>query len=371
MCITGLTPAIDRQVPVSRTVIRLAAFFVCALFALVSPAMAYDELSPATGRNCNDCHGLEEGETSPTVAPTRKGPHGGYSTGTQKCQSCHSVHVAPSSYMLLPAATIKDTCLSCHDGTGGEGVYGVLEARGITDIGAQHRIEETNIVPGGDPAGGDSAELFSAMNGLLTCSDCHSPHDAATVDAFYGDRVRDASEAPQSEATTIAPATNRLLRQKPRSADTSVTVYGSSWCGSCHRGRMSGSTQVMNHPVETETAGFAYDNVPRVDGIDQLTTSFGTLGGSNFGYTMPATRTVEQDGHGPICQQCHEDSRNVGDVTQGTVDATEVFAITTPDGTTSTDNPRFQTFPHESENSAFLVEVDDDLCLNCHVPPGG
>jgi predicted CXXCH cytochrome family protein len=373
MCITGLNPeATDRQVHLSRSLVWLAALCVCALCVTAAPAFAYDELTPPTGKNCNDCHGLEEGETSPTVAATRKGPHGGYSTGTQKCQSCHSVHVAPAGgIMLLPGATIKDTCLSCHDGTGGEGVYGVLAARGITDIGAEHRVEVTGLVPGGDPAGGDSTESFSASNGFLTCSDCHSPHDAATVDAFYGDRVRDASEAPQSEATTLTPATNRLLRQKPRSADTSVTVYGSSWCGACHKGRLSGSAGVINHPVETETAGFAYDNISRVDGVGLLTTSMGTLGGSNFGYTMPATRTVEQAGHDPICQQCHEDARSVGDVTQGTIGAAEVFTITTPDGTTSTDNPRFQTFPHESENSAFLVEEDDDLCLNCHVPPGG
>jgi predicted CXXCH cytochrome family protein len=33
-----------------------------------------------------------------------------------------------------------------------------------------------------------------------------------------------------------------------------------------------------------------------------------------------------------------------------------------------TDNPRFQNFPHETENPQLLVETDDDLCLNCHTP---
>lgn len=371
MCITGQKPhTSDRQVRVSRSLVWIAALSLCALFAMATPALAYDELTPSTGKNCNDCHGLEEGETSPTVAATRKGPHGGYTTGTQKCRTCHDVHGAPAGgVLLLPGATIKDTCLTCHDGTGGQGVYGVLAARGITDIGAQHRVEVSNVVPGGDPAGGDSTEMFSA-GGTLTCSDCHSPHDSLTVDPFYGDRVRVSSELPQSDATTLSPPTNRLLLQQPTSADTSVTVYGSSWCGTCHKGRLSGSAGVINHPVETETAGFDYDNVARVDGVDLLTTSMGTLGGSNFGYTMPATRTAEQSGHAPICQQCHEDSRDVGDVTQGTIDASEVFTITGVDGTVVTDNPRFQTFPHESENSYFLVEEDDDLCLNCHVPPG-
>ncbi len=234
---------------------------------------------------------------------------------------------------------------------------------------AQHRVEVTNLIPGGDPAGGDATYSFGA-GGFLTCSDCHSPHDSNTVDAFSGDRARSTTETPQSETTSLDPPTNRLLRQMPSSADTSVAVYGSTWCGTCHKGRLSGSAGVINHPVETEDSGFDYDHVQVLTGVDVSTTTTGTLGGSNFGYAMPATRTAGQAGHDPMCQQCHEDARNVGDgPTQGTIASGEVFTITTPDGATGTDNPRFQTFPHESENLYFLVEEDDDLCLNCHVPP--
>jgi len=53
-----------------------------------------------------------------------------------------------------------------------------------------------------------------------------------------------------------------------------------------------------------------------------------------------------------------------------------VFKITDVDGLPSdpvvnSDNPRFQVFPHESENDAFLIETDNDLCLNCHKQPAG
>jgi hypothetical protein len=37
---------------------------------------------------------------------------------------------------------------------------------------------------------------------------------------------------------------------------------------------------------------------------------------------------------------------------------------------TTTDTPRFQTFPHEGVNANFLVETDDNLCLNCHPVSG-
>jgi predicted CXXCH cytochrome family protein len=360
-----------------------AALILALLFSLLaaSTALAYDELSPSTGKTCVECHGAEEGSTSTTtVSPTRKGPHGGYTTGTQKCATCHSVHAAPSSILLLPAATIKDTCNSCHDGTGGKGVYGVVFARTGDSPGAQHRVETTSSIPGGDAATGGSREAtFSAANGYMTCSDCHSPHDSNTVDAFVGDRYR-ASTGESLEGTP----TNRLLKRRPTSAPQSweTTSYGSSWCGGCHLGRLENET-IHNHPVETETAGFDYDNVVRVTGAETTSTELGTLGANNYGYVMPDPRSPLQDGKGPICQQCHEDGRSVGDdvlnypqqiSTSNGYD--ERWSVTTTDGANApeasvpgTDNPGFQTFPHESWNSYLLIEENDDLCLNCHAPP--
>ena len=77
---------------------------------------------------------------------------------------------------------------------------------------------------------------------------------------------------------------------------------------------------------------------------------------TNAGYLMPYPRTTGaggQSGHGPICQQCHEDARNVGTLsTDGLATAaafqSSVPSWTAPDGWNSTDNPRFQTFPHET-----------------------
>ena len=82
---------------------------------------------------------------------------------------------------------------------------------------------------------------------------------------------------------------------------------------------------------------------------------------------MPSLRrTAEQDGHAPICQQCHEDSRIVGE--PGAVAYAQVYRY--GDGRTTgdagTDNPLYQNFPHETQNASMLVETDDNLCLNCH-----
>lgn len=346
------------------------------------PAYGYDEVG--SGRSCIDCHGAgTESEITAPVEPS--GPHGGYTTTSNKCATCHTVHAAPAdSVLLLPAETVKDTCMTCHDGTitDGEGVYGAIEAHTGSVPVANHSIDSTLTVPGGDgtSGGGDSEDrLFSGEYGFLTCSDCHSPHATDTVAAFTGDRARSEDTDPANPVTeTTAIQSNRLLKQRPTSMDPgapALAVYGSDWCGVCHTGRLN-RTGIHNHPVESadnypdSEPMYHYDLIARAG----HTTILGTLGANNYGYVMPdkvtpgQPRMDEQQGHSPICQQCHEDARHVGDVTQFVVDGSEAFTVTGPDGTVDTDNPQFETFPHESQNDRFLLELGTDLCTNCHKP---
>lgn len=347
-----------------------AAGLLCA-FAFVAianpPSVAAFETETTTtpvGLPCTACHGGGSGTTSTTVSPGGKGPHGGYTTGTSKCGSCHYTHDAPVDVMLLPAQTIKATCEMCHDGTGGTGVYGVIKARTGRNPGSAHRIDKTNNVPAGSVTG-RATMTFSGEDSFLTCSDCHSPHDNNTVAPFSGDRLRSA------DGTVAREPSSRLLRKQPGGTAVAIPAYGSSWCAACHRGALEGVTRpgrMANHSVETETVGVTYQNVARVAGANTTATVLGPLGGSNFGYVMPFPRTPEQSGKGAICQQCHEDARHVGDDpgARYQVTSTEVFHVSVPDGMEASDTPRFQTFPHEGQIGGFLIETADDLCLNCH-----
>ncbi len=369
---------------------------VLALFC-ATPAFAYYESSQTVGPagtpewSCQACHSREDGVASPTVAPrqgteseaganvgTRKGPHGGYTTGTNKCELCHVVHNGPeASFLLLRSQTVLGLCYTCHDGTGGSGVYGVVQARTGQPAGSGHRVETTTgpvggmLVPGGRSDGTTRTTGYAGTGGSLTCTDCHSPHNTDCVSPFVGDRMRAA------EDTTFASiATNHLLKQKPgRSNEVTVAVveYGSDWCSACHVGRHSDTTQTINHAVaDSSTApGWFYRTVDKANGFNSSQVATGPLGGDNFGYVSdPTWRNVNGNQKYPICQQCHEDTRNVGDATpsQITSPATpaEGFRVTSPDGLNASDNPRFQNFPHETENPNLLVETDDDLCLNCH-----
>lgn len=425
----------DPYVNRMRARILLIGLMMAATFVVeASPAFAYKEQSGVMATSttpawsCPSCHGSESGVASPTVGqvskPTtwtwdteagtnvgsRKGPHGGYTTGTNKCAVCHELHGASAtSNILLAEQTIADTCFTCHDGTGGGGVYGVILQRTGFDpaetsttamggtAGGVHRIGWLNAsnkvtVPGGNAATGGSLDTtFTGPGGSLTCTDCHSPHNAQTVLPFKGDRLRSSAD------TTTVIKTNRLLKKRPTKAAYAVTNYGSDWCQTCHRG----SKAVLHHSVaDSSTTGgsFYYDRVAKFVAYNSSVATFGPLGGDNLGYSMAfnvdegavpppvnasLVTTFVTQGR-PICQQCHEDARNVGDVAYLNslwyIDSTEQFTASLDgSGTTSinqtstlnatTGNPPFQNYPHESMNDGLLIERQDDLCLNCHHYP--
>lgn len=359
--------------------LAVVLIFVCG----VAPAFAWNEVTniddftddPLPVRTtCISCHS-EMGGTPPP-----DGVHGGYLTTTSKCVQCHAVHRAPAdSVLLLPGATITATCNACHDGTGGEGVYGAILSRTGSQPAASHSTETTSFVPGGDAStGGGVSRRFSGVGGTLTCTDCHAPHGALVVNAFKGDRVRTDWGLPN-------PTSTKLLKRNPGNATTITAEYGSDWCLACHAGRASGMPGISNHPVETSASAapgtaYVYRNVPLVTGATpSVSTALGGMGQTNAGYLMPYPRTTGvggQNGHAPLCQQCHEDARNVGTLSVTGSATPAPFGVsrpvwTEPDGWNAADNPRFQTFPHETQGYRMLVEATqttytDNLCLNCH-----
>jgi hypothetical protein len=358
-------------------------------------AYAYDEtagtpypvpLSPhGTGGDlpaCLNCHGYSDpsGDCAGCHGPggrgvtdkVGKGPHADYTTGAVRCSICHSTHAAPAeSAVLLPRATVTATCEMCHDGTGGRSVYGAISAQTHAEPGSQHRVDQTNLVPGGDAStGAPVTAAFAGPGGTLSCGDCHSPHGSNTVAAFPGERRR----VPYTASNDAWQPTksNRLLVKRPGNSTATVEAYGSDWCIACHQGRMSGATGASkNHPVDygNSASTFTYANVAKLSTeTPTAETTMGPLAQDNRGYLMPegtapAKRTKEQGSHKPICQQCHEDSRFVGTLSGAEASAAPFSAGLDGNG----GNPAFQNFPHETQNAHLLVETGDNLCLNCHV----
>jgi predicted CXXCH cytochrome family protein len=354
-----------------------AVTVLCVGLSLPEFALGFAE-TPYTGRSeygdtCwnTNCHAVPNNDGT--------GPHGNYSATSQVCGLCHSVHEASADgIVLLPRQTITSMCFMCHDGTGspGVGVYGSIIGRGGV-VMAEHSVNTTNVVPGGDPGGGDGTMAFSE-GGVLGCGDCHSVHGSDTVARFAGERARN---SVKDTFRNLELRSTRLLKRRPGDTAAPVDEYGSDWCLACHQGRASGTAAVHNHPVEssfTESAPYVYDRVPRMYSetatSQQVVGSMGRIAMDpatgltrvrhNRAFVMPWPRTPLQDGRYPICMQCHEDARSVGEV-----GAIATATVTMVDGRAATDNPQFQNFPHESTNIRFLVETDDDLCLNCHPVP--
>lgn len=328
-----------------------AGIFTSALIgALLVPALAFAYPTDDGPFTCNQCHATDS--VSGTEDWEGKGPHGYYAETTQKCEVCHTVHAAPGdSILLLTGPTVSASCLNCHDGTGGVGPYHAIEARGGSVV-ASHTVETTTVVPGG------STELSD----VLSCSSCHSVHRTGTVAPFY----RDSGYAFASQQLTLSDC---LLRSDVNT-DTpgAFPVYGAQWCASCHDERHSQAASVNNHPVETSFS-FGYGEVTSTPGAegparDREQPALGGyilgMGQTNGGYVMSPV-DASPDGRvearrAPLCMQCHEDARNV--------ESTYTADYTGDDP--SADNPLFLSFPHQGTNPSFLVETDDDLCLNCH-----
>ncbi|MDO8915877.1 MAG: cytochrome c3 family protein, partial [Coriobacteriia bacterium] len=323
----------------STVVIALAMFFA---LGCVGVANGYDEIvgyPPVShsGGDCETCHvpltGVREacggsGAQCHTMfigyldAASGKGPHGLYSKTSDRCGACHTVH-ASTGAKLLPAATVTSSCFVCHDGTGGRGVYGAIYARTSVQPQGGHRYNQVTSVPGGSSTNGGSSStlVFKGDGGTLSCGDCHSPHDSNTVTPYRVERWRSSYSNvrvnPLTPGLTYRNATtSHLLRRNPGGSTATATVYGSDWCLACHAGR--GNTgSLHNHPVDTTlTAGgdpFTYDSVALLASDTMTdTTVLGSMAETNRGYLMPFPRTPEQGTHTPICQQCHEDTRNVG-----------------------------------------------------------
>lgn len=333
---------------------------VAAAFAFAGPASAFIEsagepwgstttaLPPGYDMgSCSNwaCHG------SPFF---NQGPHGRYSSISDKCRACHDVHESPAPRQLLRAQTVLGLCNVCHDlsftGTGGLGVYGAIRARGSTAT-ARHSIEGYNETDTGYeatavvPGGGTVLDLDGNPT-KLTCGSCHTPHSNTVMPAFLGDRARSAG--------IPAPTTNKILQDDVHGeVKGTYTTYGTQWCAACHNRRhFNAAPGINNHPTNN-SATWGYRDITY--------TPAGTgMGGTNAGYIMePAPAgangrvTARQY---PICQQCHEDYR----------DAEAAFSVAGADGSPGGDNPEWQTFPHETLGANMLVETGDDLCLNCH-----
>lgn len=232
-------------------VARAMTLVIAAYFALTMAGSAYAE----TGTS-----GYLSWQSVAALPGQGSSPHGGYSTTTNKCAVCHSVHGATSPGEFLLPSTVSDACNYCH--VGGAGGY--------------------TQVYGGDPTYYSGNDLDNAHNtftnidgveGGVRCTNCHSVHaagDKMTANAYLTEKM-----LVGAKTYVKKPANYDPIAKAPLSTDSSDTAL-SKWCAGCHFtkggtytywGLQNGQSHVMttatatySNPATTESTQVAWAN---------------------------------------------------------------------------------------------------------------
>lgn len=246
--------------------------------------------------------------------PPNQNAHGYYSANTALCKNCHNTHTATGP-KLLSFATVNDTCMSCHDGTGSK--YDVINGKIYTSANKStagnspagsfggkvfgkaaianepesiHTMGAViNTAPGGNPNGtGPWAET-------LGCGSCHDAHGSTNYRMLK----------------SVLPFSNAIITVKAYAYTTSsgeAVNYISgmnNFCMGCH--------PAYNAPSDSSVNKYGVDFGETVSG-DSYRHSMGITPSSytRGGIPQPLTTSLPLEGTDPVtnnnkimCATCH------------------------------------------------------------------
>ncbi|MBE0448648.1 MAG: hypothetical protein IBX64_11220 [Actinobacteria bacterium] len=242
-----------------------------------------------------------------------KGPHGSYTSTTNKCKDCHAVHLATGSYRLTRANTRGETCEFCHGIGGAASTTVILDPEGH----GLYPYEAQGIITAPD----DTNPSYSKNAQLWGCLECHSAHDNQTVKLAGLDSSKLLKADPN-------PGKNYLY-YRPVIGETTQTV--TQWCSACHNANFGASTEgktVLKGSVEATVFGHPSSNTGTIRTPD--------------GYAE--VKLDDGLNRGPTCKECH-----IADGRAGTSE-----------------------FPHSSGSSPSMLKAGSDeshidgICAGCH-----
>lgn len=278
------------------------------------------------------------------------GPHGGYTTTTNKCADCHSTHYASGTFMLLRASSREAACDYCHGGGGGSTINimmdndyktvgsdtstGVAEAVDSMGKGTGHTLGYTGSAPA------DIKPAYSSAQGFA-CFDCHSPHgNSARIMTTFGNPGR----AIGMDNIVVAPGAPGYIGNSDGTLNTNGEwgidpVHGNfKWWTS---GKLvyrpifpSGRFLLLKDPHSTAAEGVADTvvadndtlatngvNKYKIDWAEPMGPADGAYGGGQNNdndntYPFAPKQTVDTDGNGQLdggflaesefCTDCHD-----------------------------------------------------------------
>lgn len=247
-------------------------------------------------------------------------PHGRYTSDTETCGQCHSLHNG-NGYRLLRGTTTENTCLLCHDGSQSnynvrKGVFfnGSEEvdspARGIDPsfgYTSNHLVGQRNVIPGGSPT------IFS-----LACTSCHNPHGTNN----HRNLQKTVNGTPNIDVTAFIAGPGRSTTT---SSGKEVISYQSgiiNFCTACHldyknynSSETYGDIERWRHRVDVPLTGglsvtfpepglyttLPTNGPPTGANITNLTTDAGLLNGT-YNYLITAYNQMGESTRGNIKQ---------------------------------------------------------------------
>jgi len=360
----------------------------------------------------------QNGPTPPKLGDpvgTNVSPHGGYSSSTDYCLQCHSVHGYPtldawppgdpttlSGYALMSEGSVTDVCATCHSYLGGAtdpnlpavgpGVMGTASSRSAYDVvGATASHPMGGLGPPlygsnwayswgftGGPTGPSTnpvpAGTASDTGGGLYCGSCHTPHgefgQLINSEWVYTSASGTLSVQPWTTGTAIywddpaTPAHSYAVRYLYQPApgdpwqvctDTTYTTcsYAQTYDAEGQLVSLYGFKLLSSSPNhQYPPPGTPPSGTFYLDNVNRT--------GARAGVRSYNTDIYNHDGM-LFCGTCH--SRSVDDSAGGTYH-------NHPTGCEACHgNPRDGSsfdYPHTSTFAYFLQEYPDALCITCH-----
>lgn len=191
-------------------------------------------------------------------------PHGGFTSGTNKCKSCHAVHAATGTYKLLRSNDLATACDYCHVGGSAittKKVYVASTYQGEHNIGANIATPDRGTgtlvnaneldckdCHSGAPHGTNSnADMLVAGTLDAVCTSCHEANaagsDSHVLDGSpdntrawsASDNCRDCHSGTSTDSDIFPHRTNGLnFLRNTYTNGASTTTNLDSVCGDCH-----------------------------------------------------------------------------------------------------------------------------------------
>lgn len=385
------TPEEGRLMKKSLAVVALAAMFVLA-FATVAMASSWTSPSaslwyytaasaPTTAGSSifnpwsNGWYGSVEVTTGAFESYAANGgatsPHGGYTTTTIKCATCHSTHGAkPGQEVLLrgggnlkAANNDPNACVFCHvDSSTGIGLDGTMVYTGS----------------GLEVAGGPAGDGYHSPN--PNCKRCHgSVHGKDVMDAtqypvLAARLLRNAGYGTFYSTNAIAKATvaangfdGTNVSDITSTSDARYWALVGAWCSACHKGSFNSQTNAQaNVDASSTTAAMTGHRLNAVVNASWNPKTLGINGGvdsfEQYSNIQIAWKPVANN-----CQNCHDAKNQTGDAgfphfASGAAAflglAADANGAVTGVGVTATDSAN----PVITEEAT----LQDGVCLKCH-----